>query len=62
MLRMLRPAIGNSLFTAEGVDWRWQRRAVAPVFAQCNVSALVPVMTATAERAAQRLHAVRTPS
>jgi len=62
MLRMLRPAIGNSLFTAEGVDWRWQRRAVAPVFAQRNVSALVPVMTATAERAAQRLHAVRTPS
>ncbi|WP_206524678.1 cytochrome P450 [Devosia sp. 1566] len=56
MLRMLRPAIGNSLFTAEGADWRWQRRAVAPVFAQRNVTALAPVMTATAERAAQRLH------
>ena len=55
MLRMLRPAIGNSLFNAEGADWRWQRRAVAPVFAQRNVTALAPVMTATAERAAQRL-------
>jgi len=57
MLRMLRPAIGNSLFTAEGADWRWQRRAVAPVFAQRNVTALAPVMTATAERASQRLSA-----
>ena len=57
MLRMLRPAIGNSLFTADGAEWRWQRRAVAPVFAQRNVTALAPVMTATAERASQRLQA-----
>lgn len=55
MNRMLRPAVGNSLFTSEGADWRWQRRAVAPVFAQRNVVALAPMMTATAERAAGRL-------
>ena len=55
MLRMLRPAVGDSLFTSERASWRWQRRAVAPVFAQRNVTALAPVMTATAERAAQRL-------
>jgi cytochrome P450 len=55
MLRMLRPAIGDSLFTSEGASWRWQRRAVAPVFAQRNVTALAPFMTATAERAAHRL-------
>ena len=55
MLRMVRPAVGNSLFTAEGADWRWQRRTVAPVFTHRNVVALTPVMTATAERAAQRL-------
>lgn len=55
MLRMLRPAVGDSLFTSEGDSWRWQRRAVAPVFAQRNVTALAPVMTATAERAAERL-------
>ena len=55
MNRMLRPAVGNSLFTAEGAAWRWQRRAVAPVFAQRNVVALSPVMTATAARAAERL-------
>lgn len=57
MSRMLRPAVGNSLFTSEGAEWRWQRRAVAPVFAQRNVVALAPVMTATAERAAARIAA-----
>jgi cytochrome P450 len=55
MLRMLRPAVGDSLFTSEGDSWRWQRRTVAPVFAPRNVIALAPVMTATAERTAQRL-------
>jgi cytochrome P450 len=55
MLRMLRPAVGDSLFTSEGEAWRWQRRAVAPVFAQRNVVALSPVMTRTAERATRRL-------
>ena len=52
---MVRPAVGNSLFTADGAEWRWQRRAVAPVFAHRNVVALAPIMTATAERAAARL-------
>ncbi|MGE5540529.1 MAG: cytochrome P450 [Gemmatimonas sp.] len=57
MLRMLRPAVGNSLFTSEGEAWRWQRRAVAPVFAQRNVTSLAPVMTATAARTVERLAA-----
>ena len=55
MVRMLRPAVGDSLFTSEGDSWRWQRRAVAPVFAHRNVVALAPMMTATAERATERL-------
>jgi len=55
MLRMLRPAVGDSLFTSEGDSWRWQRRAVAPVFAQRNVVALAPMMTASAARTAKRL-------
>lgn len=55
MLRMLRPAVGDSLFTSDGESWRWQRRTVAPVFTQRNVTALAPVMTATAERAMLRL-------
>jgi cytochrome P450 len=55
MKRMLRPAIGDSLFNAEGADWRWQRRAVVPVFTHRNVLALAPAMTATAARGCARL-------
>jgi cytochrome P450 len=57
MRRMLRPAIGDSLFNAEGPDWKWQRQAVAPVFTHRNVLALAPAMTATAGRASSRLKA-----
>jgi len=57
MRRMLRPAIGESLFNADGADWKWQRQAVAPVFTHRNVVALAPAMTATAERAAAKLAA-----
>ena len=55
MKRMLRPAIGDSLFNAEGAGWKWQRQAVAPVFTHRNVLALSPAMTATAERTCTRL-------
>ena len=55
MRRMLRPAIGDSLFNADGADWKWQRQAVAPVFTHRNVLALAPAMTATASRARARL-------
>ena len=57
MRRMLRPAIGDSLFNADGAEWKWQRQAVAPVFTHRNVVALAPAMTATAERASARLAA-----
>lgn len=57
MIRMLRPAVGRSLFTSEGADWRWQRRAIAPVFSSRNVHSLAPVMSATAERASARIAA-----
>ncbi|MEZ5910781.1 MAG: cytochrome P450 [Paracoccaceae bacterium] len=54
---ILRPAIGESLFVAEGAHWRWQRRVVAPVFSHRNVAALGPYMTAAAERASARVAA-----
>jgi cytochrome P450 len=54
---ILGPAIGQSLFVAEGEHWLWQRRAAAPVFTHRNVAALGPVMTAAAERASDRLAA-----
>jgi cytochrome P450 len=54
---ILGPAIGDSLFVAEGAEWMWQRRTAAPVFSHRNVAALGPVMTAAAERSAARLAA-----
>ncbi len=54
---ILEPAIGDSLFVAEGAQWMWQRRVAAPVFSHRNVSALGPVMTAAADRACARLAA-----
>jgi len=52
---ILEPAIGDSLFVAEGAEWLWQRRTAAPVFSHRNVAALAPVMTLAAERAADRI-------
>ncbi len=54
---LLSPAIGNSLFIAEGSHWRWQRRAAAPAFAHRSVAALGPVMSDAAERACTRIAA-----
>ncbi|WP_371228862.1 cytochrome P450 [Roseovarius sp. 2305UL8-3] len=54
---LLRPAIGDSLFIAEGAHWRWQRRAAAPVFSHRNVTNLAPIMSAAAERSCQRIAA-----
>lgn len=59
--QILEPAIGDSLFVAEGAQWRWQRRAVAPAFALRHVEALGPIMTAAAEEACRRLEAKRAP-
>lgn len=52
---LLRPAIGESLFVAEGAHWRWQRRAAAPAFSHRNVMNLSPVMTRAAEAASDRV-------
>jgi len=54
---LLRPAIGESLFIAEGAHWRWQRRAAAPVFSHRNVMNLAPIMAAAAERSCARIAA-----
>lgn len=54
---ILGPAIGDSLFVAEGAHWRWQRRAAAPAFSVRNVEALAPVMSLAADRASARIAA-----
>lgn len=52
---LLKPAIGDSLFVAEGSHWRWQRRAAAPVFSHRNVMNLSPIMSAAAARSCERI-------
>jgi len=52
---LLKPAVGNSMFIAEGADWRWQRRTAAPVFSHRNVQALAPIMTEAAEACCERI-------
>jgi cytochrome P450 len=52
--RAFAPTIGrNSLFLAEGAEWRWQRRAVAPIFRHDALMSFLPVFTAMAERQAE---------
>ena len=58
---ILEPAIGDSMFVAEGANWLWQRRAAAPAFAARHVEALGPVMTAAAEASAARIAAAPQP-
>ena len=52
---LLKPAIGESMFIAEGAHWRWQRRTAAPVFSHRNMMNLSPIMTQAAERAVDRV-------
>jgi cytochrome P450 len=53
--RSFRPMVGdNSIFVAEGADWRWQRRAVAPIFRHETILSFVPVFAAMAQRQAAR--------
>ena len=54
---LLRPAIGESMFIAEGAEWRWQRRTAAPVFSHRNMMALAPVMAGAARRSVERIAA-----
>ncbi|MEM9047639.1 MAG: cytochrome P450 [Pseudomonadota bacterium] len=53
--RILEPGVGNSLFLAEGAEWRWQRRTAAPVFSHRNLVDLAPVMQRAAAATVTRL-------
>jgi cytochrome P450 len=53
--RSFAPMIGRtSLFLAEGADWRWQRRAVAPIFRHEMLLSFVPIFAAAAQRQIER--------
>lgn len=52
--RVLRPALGNGLLTAEGADWRRQRQSAAPAFQHGRLVGFLPAMIAAAERTRDR--------
>lgn len=42
-------ALGNGILTAQGEDWRWQRRMAAPAFRAADLTQHVPEMAAAAQ-------------
>ncbi|MBY0296349.1 MAG: cytochrome P450 [Methylobacterium sp.] len=53
--RVLAPGLGNGLLTAEGEEWRLQRRTLAPIFSPRHVAGFQAPMGEAAERLARRL-------
>jgi cytochrome P450 len=53
-IRILAPGLGRGLVTAEGDEWRLQRRTIAPLFTPRTVSSFFPDMVEAAERLVKR--------
>lgn len=54
-LRILRPGLGNGLLTAEGEDWRIQRRALAPLFSPRQIAEFAPAVHRVGQAAVDRM-------
>ena len=48
--RVFDPIIGGGILTADGQDWRWQRRVLAPLFRPSELLSFVPAISAAAAR------------
>ncbi|WP_230531015.1 cytochrome P450 [Microvirga roseola] len=53
-LRVLAPGLGRGLLTAEGEEWKLQRRTIAPLFTPRTVAGFFPAMVEAAERLVRR--------
>lgn len=53
--RVLAPGLGNGLLTAEGEEWRRQRRAIASLFTPRTVAGFARPMSEAADRVVRRL-------
>jgi cytochrome P450 len=54
-LRILRPGLGNGLLTAEGEEWRVQRRALAPLFSPRQTAEFAPAVHRVGRAAIERM-------
>jgi len=52
--RILAPGLGNGILTAEGEEWRRQRRALAPLFNPRTVRGFAPAMAEASQRLVRR--------
>ncbi len=52
--RIFESTLGNGILTANGHDWRWQRRSAAPLFRHQELLDHVPAMSAAAEAQLRR--------
>ena len=55
MQRLLRPYVGDGLILADGENFHWQRRAMAPVFGNGALKAMQPAMQRVADATVARL-------
>jgi cytochrome P450 len=53
-IRILAPGLGRGLVTAEGEEWRLQRRTIAPLFTPRHVASFFPAMVEAANRLVRR--------
>ena len=53
-LRVLAPGLGRGLLTADGDEWKAQRRALAPLFTPRMVARFIPAMEAGADHLIER--------
>lgn len=56
--KLVGPAVGEGMLTAEGEHWRFQRRAASPAFRIEALKALVPAFTTSAMETIERMRAV----
>ena len=55
--RILGPALGNGVLTAEGTEWKWQRQIAAPLFRHQDLLGFVPAMVRCAQAQVTAWHA-----
>ncbi len=55
--KLVGPALGDGLLTAEGEHWKFQRRAASPAFRIDALRALVPAFSLSAEATVERMKA-----
>lgn len=56
--KLVGPALGDGLLTAEGEHWKFQRRAASPAFRIDALRALVPAFSSSAQATIERIHAL----